>query len=76
MTTKEANTGVWETDLDKSNRLLSGSQSVNALYCIVLYCIVLYCIELLCIVLYGIVLYLLYCIVLYCRVYQINICLN
>ena len=47
-----------ETDLDKSNRLLSGSQFVNSLYCIVfivLYCIVLYCIVLYCIVLYCIV---------------------
>ena len=26
----------WESDLDKSNRLLSGSQFVNSLYCIVL----------------------------------------
>ena len=43
----------WETDLDKSNRLLSGSQFVNSLYCIVLYCIVLYCIVLYCIVLQG-----------------------
>ena len=35
---------IWETDLDKSNRLLSGSQFVNSLYCIVLY--LLYCIVL------------------------------
>ena len=34
----------WETDLDRSNRFLSGSQFVNSLYCIVMYCIVLYCI--------------------------------
>ena len=58
----------WETYLDKPNRLLSGSQFVNSLYCIVLYCNVLYCIVLYCIVLYYIVLY--------CLVYQINICLN
>ena len=57
-----------ETDLDKSIRLLSGSQFVNSLYCIVLYCIVMFCIVLYCIVLYCIVLYLLYCIVLYCIV--------
>ena len=32
----------WETDLDKSNRLLSGSQFVSSLYVRVLYFIVLY----------------------------------
>ena len=32
----------WETDLDKSNRLLSGFQSVSSLYVLVLYCIELY----------------------------------
>ena len=51
----------WETDLDKSNRLLSESQFVNSLYCIVLYSIVWYCNALYCIVLYCIVLF---CIVL------------
>ena len=59
-----------ETDLDKSNRVLSGSQFVYSLYCIVLYCIVMHCIVLHCIAFYCIILYciVLYCIVLYCIV--------